>query len=109
VKPRRRDGERSRRSTESGRKLIVVSIVGLAGSLRLTRGFTYRRNNVRAHPDELTVESWPKEPKLSHLSGPPIEDVENVLEGDSPALWKDVALAVLIAVLLWLVVAGVVG
>jgi hypothetical protein len=64
---------------------------------------------VRAHPDELTVESWPKEPKLSHLTGPHLEDVEDVVEGDTPAFWKDLALAVLIAVLLWSVALGVVG
>ena len=65
---------------------------------------------MRARPyDEATVESWRTEPRLSNLIGPEIDDVESVDDGKSPALWKDVALAVLVAVVLWLVAAGVVG
>jgi hypothetical protein len=52
----------------------------------------------RPHSDDLIVERWRTEPRLSKLETLEVDDTSLC---DAPALWKDVAVATLIAVMLW--------
>ena len=51
------------------------------------------------HYDDWTVESWRLEPRLRPL------DVESDEFDTNPPLWKDVTLASIVALLLWLAAA----
>jgi hypothetical protein len=52
----------------------------------------------RPHADDWIVERWRTEPRLSKLQ---TLEVEESSLSDAPALWKDVAVATFIAVMLW--------
>jgi hypothetical protein len=52
----------------------------------------------RPHPDDWIVERWRTEPRLSKLQTLEVDDTSL---SDAPALWKDVAVATLLAVMLW--------
>jgi hypothetical protein len=56
--------------------------------------------------DDLVVESWRTEPRLSGLQALELDDAP---VADAPALWKDVAIATIIAVALWLCAAALFG
>ncbi|HJR58445.1 MAG TPA: hypothetical protein VJ813_03570 [Vicinamibacterales bacterium] len=53
------------------------------------------------HYDDWTIESWRIEPRLHPL------DVDMDEAGQTPPLWKDVALASIVALALWAVAAVV--
>ena len=48
------------------------------------------------HYDDWTVESWRLEPRLRPV------DADAAQSGGNPPLWKDVTLAAIIAMLLWI-------
>jgi hypothetical protein len=54
--------------------------------------------------DDWTIESWKTEPRLSGLIGPELQD-----DDQAPPLWKDLTLASVVAVLLWVAAALVFG
>jgi hypothetical protein len=53
----------------------------------------------RPRTDDLVVESWRTEPRLSHLQA---LEVDESSYPDAPAWWKDIVFATLLAIVLWL-------
>jgi hypothetical protein len=83
----RRKGRNSEESRDSaGGRLLAIALVFL-----LPGGYVRSR-----HYDDWTVESWRLEPRLR-----PVDADARESDGNPP-LWKDVTLAAIIALLLWI-------